>query len=197
MMNSNLNTDSQGQKKRTLLIGNVLFQKLDLKWLLICIIILLVAIFLNYPSPYKTLVIEDIKTEEILWHKDILTEEWFEHQYIHSVEKSPVIEKFKVDKSGQILTMESWTKSFGAGLPYERQGTTAMVDGFFVLKELNRPIHGGVLQIQPSSLYPHTFHFKKNVVVLSEPPYSSTRIKIEVKHKSWANKILSMLDNSN
>nr|WP_236838752.1 DUF1850 domain-containing protein [Caldalkalibacillus salinus] len=151
---------------------------------------LLLTVFLHVFSPDTVLVIEDVKSGQILWQEDIQAGEWFYHEYLHSVEKSPVIEKFKVNRAGEILTMESWTKSFGAGLPYEQQGTVEMVDGFYVLKDLHRPIHGGAFLMQPSNKYPHTFHFRDHRIMLSEEPYASTRIKIEVRHLTWLEAIL-------
>lgn len=149
-----------------------------------------IGIFLNLTSPYKALVIENIRTGEILWKSDIKIDEWFEHQYIHSVEKSPVIEKFRINDMGEIITMESWTKSFGAGLPFLQQGNVEMIDGFYVMRDLNRPTHGGVLQMKPSTLYPHTFHFREQELQLSEAPFAKALIKIETKQMTWLEAIM-------
>lgn len=128
------------------------------------------------------LVIEEYSTNNILWKDRIKAEEWFHHQYIHSVEKSIVIEKFKVDKHGQIIAMESWTRSFGAGLPSQEKGIVEMKDGFFILREINEitdPIH-----MIPSHLYEHTFHFKEDEIFLSEEPFRRNHIIISVKKDS-------------
>ncbi len=173
------NSQVNGTNKKALLAGNAFLK--SLKWvlpILLVLIVLIFFIFLNHPT--YVLQIEKVETGEILWESEIEKEEWFAHEYIHSVEKSPVIEKFKFDKSGEILTMESWTKSFGAGLPYERKGTVDMIDGYFVIKDLNRPIHGGSLMMQPSDLFPHKFYFQDEELMLSEAPFVKNAIEIKV-----------------
>ncbi|WP_161568254.1 DUF1850 domain-containing protein [Anaerobacillus alkaliphilus] len=162
-------------------VCNVLFKqkKLVFGLLFICLCLFLVLL----PRNHEVLVIEEAKTGNILWAHEISRDEWFHHQYIHSVEKSLVIEKFKLGYSGTIFAMESWTRSFGAGLPYELKGDLEMKDGFYILKNIYDPID--VLHMQPSHLQMHTFHFRETEIVLSEPPFSRTHIKFYVKNMSW------------
>lgn len=186
-----MNNNVKKQQKRALLGGNVLFQTKTRVVSFICIVfvvLLLVGVFTG--SPFKELVIFDDKTGEVLWHKPIKEAEWFSHQYIHSVEKSPVLEKFRVDANGVIYTMESWTKSFGAGLPHTQEGTAELRDGYYILRDLNRPVHGGVLLMQPSSMFPHSFYFHDEEILLSEAPYTGTRIRIEVITLTWGEALL-------
>ncbi|MCD8511374.1 MAG: DUF1850 domain-containing protein [Bacillus sp. (in: Bacteria)] len=181
-----MNNNVKNQQKRALLGGNVLFQKMIRVGIFVSlffILLLLALTFIN--SPYRALVILDDKTEEILWQNRIENNEWFSHQYIHSVERSPVLEKFRVDSDGVIYTMESWTKSFGAGLPHTQEGTVELRDGYYILKDLNRPVHGGVLLMQPSAMFPHSFYFQEQEVMLSEAPFAGTRIRIEVVTLTW------------
>lgn len=171
------NAFSSEKRKKSLIIIIVTF----------CIIIS-TFLLLSLPSPHKALVIEERKTGKIFWQREIEANDWFRHEYIHSVEKSLVIEKFMVDDTGQIFAMESWTRSFGAGLPYEQKGTVEMVDGFYILKDLYDPID--VIHMMPSHLHRHTFHFKEEEVVLSEPPYTRNVIKFEVRDLNWYQYIL-------
>lgn len=145
-------------------------------------------VFLRLDSPYNWLIIEDYKSETVLWKHEIQGGEWFSHQYIHSVERSPVIEKFQFDDRGRLWTMESWTRSFGAGLPYELQGETERIDGYYVSKELNQLVEGG-LRMLPSSLFPHAFYFRDEEIRLSEAPYAGNRITIFVKPMTWLESI--------
>ena len=138
-------------------------------------------------SPPNVLMIEEVKTGEILWQQPIEKEEWFRHEYVHSVEKSKVIEKFKFSSDGEMLAMESWTRSFGAGMPYEQRGTVEFIDGYYVLSDLNDPIE--VLHMIPSHLQLHTFHFNEEEIVLSEPPFKRNHIKIEVVQLSIIERI--------
>jgi hypothetical protein len=179
-----------GQLGRALLSSNALFKRKKVSIGIIIFLLLIISVML-LPSSHKLLVIEEVRTGKILWQHEIETEEWFRHEYIHSVEKSIVIEKFKLDESGQILAMESWTRSFGAGMPYEQKGTVEMKDGFYILKDLNDPIN--VIHMQPSHLYQHTFHFKEEKVLLSEPPYTRNLLRIEVRDMQlWQYLLLSV-----
>ena len=154
------------------------------KAIVLVIFLLMSTLLLLYlPSPHKFLVIEEVKTGDILWQREIKPNDWFRHEYIHSVEQSLVIEKFKIDETGQIFAMESWTRSFGAGMPYEQKGTVEMKDGFYILKDLYDPID--VIHMMPSHLHLHTFHFKEEEVVLSEPPYTRNHIKFAIKNAKW------------
>ncbi|MFD2657981.1 DUF1850 domain-containing protein [Gracilibacillus thailandensis] len=147
------------------------------------VILLMIGVWLLVPSNYQ-LVIRDMKTKEILWADTIEKGNRFAHRYIHSVEKSPVKEVFQFSDMGEIRTMESWTKSFGAGLPYQRKGEVAMEDGYYVLKNINRPIHDDVLRMKPSNLYPHTFLFQNQTIYLSEQPFVGRVIEIDVIRSS-------------
>ncbi|WP_162297955.1 DUF1850 domain-containing protein [Halalkalibacillus sediminis] len=190
MMSSNQPNDQHNQKA-LLLNSNAFFNKKFIAVLLIILLTVAIVFFLNTKSPYKKIVIEDIHTGDTMWQEEVEKGDWFSHRYIHSVEKSPVEEKFKVDEDWVILTMESWTKSFGAGLPYERKGDVEMKDGYYILRNLNRPVHGGVLRMQPSELFPHSFFFEEQEVVLSEPPYSDTQILIEIQDMTWKDKLMA------
>ncbi|MFS0724654.1 DUF1850 domain-containing protein [Paenibacillus sp. 1P07SE] len=146
-------------------------------------------VFLRLESPYNWLMIEDYKSGTVLWKHEIEAGEWFSHRYIHSVERSPVIEKFQFDDRGRLCTMESWTRSFGAGLPYELQGETERIDGYYVSRELNRLVGSGGIRMLPSSLFPHAFYFREEEILLSEAPYAGNRITIFVKPMTWLESI--------
>ncbi|GEL77808.1 DUF1850 domain-containing protein [Tenuibacillus multivorans] len=178
-MSSNPSTEQQNQ--RALLKSNAFFNKKFIITLVMIIMVVTTVVLLFMNTTGKKLVIEDLHNGDILWQEEVHRGDWFSHRYIHSVERSPVEEKFKIDEDWVILTMESWTKSFGAGLPYEYKGDVKMEDGYFIIQNLNRPVFGGELKMQPSHLYPHAFHFKDQEVTLSEPPYSDTQILIEVQ----------------
>ncbi|WP_277674279.1 DUF1850 domain-containing protein [Piscibacillus halophilus] len=176
-MSSNRSTEQDNQK--ALLSSNAFFKK---KYWFLIIAVATVILLLFTINVGKKIVIEDLQTGNILWQEEVERGDWFSHRYIHSVEKSPVIEKFKVNHDWEILTMESWTKSFGAGLPYEDKGDVEMKDGYFVIQDLNKPVFGGELKFQPSELYPHTFRFKDKEVTFSEPPYSETKILVDIQN---------------
>ncbi|QGG48623.1 DUF1850 domain-containing protein [Heliorestis convoluta] len=124
------------------------------------------------------LVIKEKDRGSLLFSVAIEKGDWFSHRYIHSVERSEVIEKFKIDEKGQILAMESWTSSFGAGLPHLSKGQSALIDGYYVLQEIEEPVSS--LYLLPDDLFPHTLHVHDETILLSASPYVGVVIKIDV-----------------
>lgn len=60
--------------------------------------------------------------------------------FIHSVQKTPVIEELKFDGEKFILLRTKY-KSHGVGLPFmESDGTFREEDGFFIMDDMNRVI---------------------------------------------------------
>ncbi len=103
----------------------------------------------------------------------------FYHEYFHSVELSPVREHFIIGENYQMIATESWSKSFGAGLPYETKDKLERIDGFFVIHEEREIEH---LNLLPSDLYPHFFFYGEKTVDLSSE-LSGERIRIQVIKK--------------
>lgn len=145
---------------------------------LICLFILVaLAILVLLNRPLK-IVIEDMNTEEELFIQDVEDGERFEVNYIHSVERSPVIEIFEV-RGRDIYTMESHTESFGAGMPYEGDDVE-LTDGKFIIKNINRKVHGGTLRIRPSSVFPHHIKIGNQDLIISEEPYKGRNLEVKV-----------------
>jgi hypothetical protein len=170
-------------KKRALLASNAFFNKYKKNIFLVWFGLHFIVLLFTWPSPHLVLIIEEAKTDKILWKEETKPGDWFEYHYIHSVELSQVIEKYKLDHQGTILAMESWTGSFGAGLPYELSDNIEFIDGFYVVKDINRSIDQ--INFLPSDLNPAIFNFKEHKVVLSEPPYARKHLRIEVRSLTW------------
>ncbi|MDX8047320.1 DUF1850 domain-containing protein [Gracilibacillus sp. S3-1-1] len=168
--------------KKALLLSNVFFPKFIL---LLIVLFILLFFLLLWNRPQHLLVITDMNTGETLWTSEIEQGETFFHEYIHSVEKSPVKEVFQFSASAELVTMESWTKSFGAGMPYQREGDVELKDGYYVMKNINRPVHGGTLRMKPSDLYPHIFSFHDETIYLSKEPFVKKIIEIKVRKPTW------------
>ncbi|WP_034626638.1 DUF1850 domain-containing protein [Halalkalibacter okhensis] len=126
--------------------------------------------FLQIYLPYNDIV---------FWEEKIQPNDTFYHEYLHSVELSPVREYFTIDDEYRMIATESWTKSFGAGLPYETKDHLEIVDGFFVIQD-HRELE--YLNILPSHLYPHSFFYGEQSIDLSGELHGE-RIRIQVvKH---------------
>ncbi|WP_027964723.1 DUF1850 domain-containing protein [Halalkalibacillus halophilus] len=179
------------EKGKALLNSNAFFHQSAMKWTLICSIIIAIILLFLYISTTRVLVISETENNDILWQEPIELGDWFEHEYIHSVEQSPVIEKFQLMENGEIHTQESWTKSFGAGLPHTAEGDVEITDGYYVMKNLDRPLRGESLQMKPSDIRLHTFSFKEETITLSEPPFVGKVITIEVQDQNWVERMIN------
>ncbi|WP_245608228.1 DUF1850 domain-containing protein [Salinicoccus luteus] len=119
-----------------------------------------------------------METDEVLYSTAVEEGERFSVTYIHSVERSPVTEVFEV-RDTAIYTMESHTESFGAGMPYEGE-EVEMKDGKFVIKNINRRVHGGTLRVRPSAVFPHHIRIGEDDITISDAPYKGRNLEIEV-----------------
>ncbi|MFC3419571.1 DUF1850 domain-containing protein [Salinicoccus hispanicus] len=119
-----------------------------------------------------------METDAVLYSAAVEEGERFAVTYIHSVERSPVKEVFEV-RGTDVYTMESHTESFGAGMPYEGD-EVEMEDGKFIIRNINRRVHGGVLRIRPSSVFPHHIELGDDRITISEAPYKGRNLEIKV-----------------
>jgi hypothetical protein len=63
----------------------------------------------------------------------------FSLRYVHSVEKTPVIETFQVLDDGNLMLTSTAYQSYGVGLPsLPEEGTLTISDGWLILKNLQR-----------------------------------------------------------
>ncbi|WP_176448535.1 DUF1850 domain-containing protein [Lentibacillus sp. CBA3610] len=64
----------------------------------------------------------------------------FSSRYLHSVVKCPIIEKYEVNGDYEMVLMESWNCSFGAGIETEPPSgsTDRMEDGFYVIDNIDK-----------------------------------------------------------
>lgn len=95
--------------------------------------------------------------------------------------------------------MENFNRKCGQNrlvqIAYERKGTVEMIDGYFVIKDLNKPIHDNKLLMQPSDLFPHKFYFKDQELTLSEEPFIKNVIEIKVNELSGFERLTNLFIN--
>lgn len=80
-------------------------------------IILILVLALIYLLPIRVLLAQDYRTGAYLKSWPICGLNNFEIEYTHSVQLTPVIEIYTVDKEDKIILTESYFYSYGAGLP--------------------------------------------------------------------------------
>ena len=85
------------------------------------------------------------KQGQVIFQK-VLNDDWFAVVFVHSVERTLVEERFKVEPDGSLLLFETRYSSYGAGLPSDAEEGFAVEDGKFVLK-LHRRFERIVLRV--------------------------------------------------
>lgn len=121
---------------------------------------------------------------DLLIEKQVTTDTTLQSRYVHSVARCPMIEKFEVNDKNEILLMESWNCSFGAGIEAETpQGATQrMEEGYFVFDEINKPLsqlafHAVQMNQQTLKIDDQTWNF-------SEKPFLDKTIYLRMKEES-------------
>ncbi|WP_390358692.1 DUF1850 domain-containing protein [Virgibacillus byunsanensis] len=78
--------------------------------------------------------------ENILIMEQVNADTTFSSEYIHSVAKCLIIEKFEVNDNHEMVLMESWNCSFGAGIETKPPpgATDRLEDGFYVIDDINQ-----------------------------------------------------------
>lgn len=93
-------------------------------------------LLLAWPNEQLTLIISDQETGEEYKRTTIHAEDAFTVQWVHSVEKTLWQETLTVNKEGEIVLTETRFRSFGAGVPNEKNGSVYFEGGFLVMMDL-------------------------------------------------------------
>lgn len=101
------------------------------------VLVFLLVIFLISLFPLKFLVAKDFKTGQYLNLWKVKDKEEFTIEYTHSVEKSPVTEKYKIYGDSLIL-LETSFKSYGAGLPATTEYKFELTEDGFRIYDINK-----------------------------------------------------------
>lgn len=141
--------------------------------------IISILLVLHILKPAAQLLLIDHSTDEVIHHIELDDGNRFSISYTHSVEKSEVKEIFEV-RGADIFVMESYTESFGAGLPYE--GTVLEIDdGKYAIKDINQKLEN--LIVRPSKLYPHYLTYNDEEILISDYPFQNKNIRIVVNER--------------
>lgn len=107
----------------------------------IFIVAVIVLTFLFVATREKIYVTAEVDgKEEIIKIVDARNNLPLEINFIHSVQKTPVIEELEFDGEKFILLRTKY-KSHGVGLPFmESDGKFREEDGYFIMDDMNRPI---------------------------------------------------------
>jgi len=74
--------------------------------------------------------------------------EQFEICYIHSVDRKPVCEVFRLEEEAGIVLQETYFRMFGAGMGHwQGHGTVVEEKGWMKIKDINRPLGSFILRV--------------------------------------------------
>lgn len=88
----------------------------------------------------NSLILYNDKQNKIIQKFDISTNDFFSIEFFHSVNKSPVIEYYKINDSGKIVLYKSKYYNFGAGVATDLNDNEIMRydnDGSMVIENMN------------------------------------------------------------
>ncbi len=142
--------------------------------------VLFLIIFIFLPLS-KALVLSDFKTGEVLYCSPVKPGNIFRVSYIHSVNKSPVEDCFRIGDKYEIIIDKTIFKSFGAGVPAspEDGGELHVYNDRIEVTEINRRIDQFLLFI--GVIAEHRFKMDDDEILLKaiRKPQTSVLIKVE------------------
>ncbi len=124
------------------------------------------------------LVIEDTESGEIVWQKKLNNDMKFAIKYLHSVERTPVWEYFKVE-DGEIFLTGTRYQSYGAGLPFLKKHNYVVKDDYFIISGIDDKLNNIPLRV--SDYAKHRFIYNNTEYRLYKllKPQSLALIKVE------------------
>lgn len=93
-----------------------------------------------------SLTMVNMKTGQMIMKVPVLEGESFQIHYIHSVDRLPVQETFKVNQGNLVLDQVRWM-SFGAGLGYMGQGELKVEGEWIIIEKMNRRLDSLPLRV--------------------------------------------------
>lgn len=99
----------------------------------------ILAFAVNVPV-FSGIEIAHRKSGDVLAFVPARSGDQFSIQFTHSIAKTPVVETFRLDSSGDIVLIETRYQSFGAGLPFDVEGKQRLLteNGHYRLVNIDR-----------------------------------------------------------
>ena len=113
---------------------------------IIIILFILFFIILNIPN-VRVLEIKNINKNEILFQEKVFPGYTFATKISHSVQLTPVLEFFKIDKNHNILLTKTIVKDLGWGMPSTPEGDFSYQNGEMVIENINRKIPSFIFRV--------------------------------------------------
>lgn len=111
-------------------------------FLLFFMLLLLILIIVLNNNYFYIITVKTMPEETVVFENRISPGQKIGLAYVHSVAQTPVWEFFGIDKSGNLILLETHFYDHGAGLPYAAFGEELFVseDHMFKIKNMNKEI---------------------------------------------------------
>ena len=116
------------------------------KLFFIMILFILFFIILNIPN-VNVLEIRNIGKNQILFQEKIFPGYVFATKIKHSVQLTPVLEFFKIDKNYNILLTKTIIEDLGWGMPSNPEGDFSYQNGEMVIENINKKITSFIFRV--------------------------------------------------
>jgi len=101
-----------------------------------------------YPEAGPRLVVSDFSTTTVIASLKVKTGDHFTIRYIHSVDRTPIFEKFRLDRKLGIVLEKTWFTMFGAGLGHwPGHGDLTQDANWITIDHIEQPLGSFVLRI--------------------------------------------------
>jgi hypothetical protein len=150
----------------------IFLEKLIIKYQIGIIFLFVFIVLINFfiyvfNATANKLEIIDHSTKKIIFSRNLVPGDKFSTFYIHSVEKTAVIEIFIIDSLYRIILLETQLSSSGAGLPSQVFGEEKFLirDGKFIISNINKFLPFIPLKVGKKSH--NKFFFKEEMIDFS------------------------------
>ncbi|MBN2332459.1 MAG: DUF1850 domain-containing protein [Deltaproteobacteria bacterium] len=137
-------------------------------WWFAGIIVLLLTITGWAAEPQGSrLIIRDFSQGRIIAALAVKPGETFVIRYIHSVDKKPIFERFRLDPDIGLVLEKTWFTMFGAGLGHwEGHGHLTQSGGWITIDNIEYPVGNFILRIGSPGV-DHTIIYREKEINLS------------------------------
>ena len=115
----------------------------------------------------QQLVVSDFSTAEVIASLKVQAGNRFTIRYIHSVDKTPVFEEFRLDREKGLVLEKTWFKMFGAGLGHwPGHGDLSQDSEWITIDNIEQPLGSFILRIGSLNVG-HTIIYRQQTINLS------------------------------
>ncbi len=113
------------------------------------------------------LVVRDFDNGDIIVSLTVKSGDRFTIRYIHSVDKKPIFEQFRLDPERGLVLEKTWFRMFGAGLGHwPGHGQLTQKDGWITIDKMNYTLGSFILRIGSPGV-DHTILYRQQEINLS------------------------------